>query len=126
MIILFGLAVLCIEIAYHSSLAYDFKQLLGLSDTNVPKLQLVAKYGFWLKFLPKYLKWLAVLPVLVLQLWIKIIELTSCPYCLAFWAGLTATYLRTTDILTSLGGAGLTIFFVLIIEIFLNLREKQW
>ena len=124
LLILLGFAALSVEIAYHSSLAYDIKHALGLTEDKLPKIGILSQWKFWKKFLPKYLIFLAIIPLIFFIIYYKIIELINCPYCQSAWYGFFYGIYLQKVIPEALGFAGLCVFFVYIIEIVAKHLEK--
>lgn len=85
-IYLLAIAVLSIEITYHSTLADDIKKVLYLDILSQPLILKLSKQDFWLQ-LSSYNPFLYPL-VLLVSLYFKghyfILKMINCPYCLGF------------------------------------------
>jgi len=117
LLILFGLAVLAVEIAYHSSLAYDVKFALRLTEDRLPKVGALASWKFWKQFLPRWIRWLAFIPIIIFTIFYKIIQWLACPYCQSAWYGFFYGLFLNKNIIECLAMGGITVFFVYIVEL---------
>jgi hypothetical protein len=113
LLIIIGLAMLSIEIAYHASLSHSIKDLFWLTDFKVEKLKPLSEFQIWTKV---GLWWLSPLALLFkLQQFFN--ALFNCQYCtsaqLGFWIALLCLH---QGLLMSFALSGICILFVLIIE----------
>ena len=115
LLILLGLAMLSIEIAYHAVLCRQIKSILWLDDFHQGTLKTLLKFKFW----HSVNKWLTPI-ALLFKIWYELSQLINCQYCtaaqLGFW--ITLLYLHQSIIL-SLAFAGICIIFVLLVEKFI-------
>lgn len=121
---LIGIAALAINIAYFSTLSYDLKQVLYLTERQLIKVNILSKLTFWKKLLPKYLWMLIPILIIIFGIYHKIGELLNCPYCTSWWGGFGFCLSQEMSIIQSIAFGGLTIVFVFLIEIIMNLKEK--
>lgn len=113
---LLGLGAIAIEIAYHSDLAAQIKRWVGLSEDMLKPCGILATFKFWLKFLPKWLWLLSIIPVTFFTIWHKIIELTNCPWCTGFWLAFGYLLIRQYEIIPAIALTGITLISVYLIQ----------
>jgi len=116
-LIIFGLAVLAVEIAYHSSLAYELKKFLWLTEDKQKRLLTLSSGKLWKTWLPKWLWWFIPIPVILFAVFSELNQWFNCPYCQSAWYGFGAGILLGHPIILCVGLAGICIYFVYIVEI---------
>jgi hypothetical protein len=110
-IIIIALASLAIQTSYHSSLAYQIKDFLYLSEYKLKTIEILSKFGTWKAV---GLWWLSPL-IIPMFIWHKLGELLNCQYCTSFWYGFL-WFISTNTIQISILYGGLTIIAVMLIE----------
>jgi hypothetical protein len=114
---LIGIAALAIEIAYHSDLSYQIKKIFYITEDKLQKLGILSKPKFWIKYLPKYLFPLMIIPLLLFFIWHKFVELINCPYCTGFWLAFGFNLTQGLSVIQSIALTGITLISVYIIQL---------
>lgn len=95
-LLIIACSILSIEIAYNSTLFYDIKNALRIH--TIPDIvKAFSKVKFWNKLTSKYLFPINMTFSIFFTIYIKLIEMINCPYCLSFHLTWVTVYL-TQDI----------------------------
>lgn len=121
---LIAMVVLARQIAFDSTLAYDVKKLTSL-DKPKSWIKASSKWGFFNKLLPKPLL-IAFSPIIIIiiilsNVWIQVINLFNCHYCLSMHLGFWYTYLfMDQNIIGAITWGLITVALTEIYEKFIN------